>query len=98
MLTSLLGDRLAASVGELLSVREVPVDEPVILVPMPSAAVAVRERGFDATGALAKRAVRRLSGIDRYAPSVCWPSAVGWPTSPVWTRPSGPRTCAEVCA
>ena len=61
MLTSLLGDRLAASVGELLTVREVPVDEPVILVPVPSAAAAVRERGFDATGALARRAVRRLS-------------------------------------
>ena len=61
MLTSLLGDRLAASVGELLTVRGVPVDEPVILVPVPSAAAAVRERGFDATGALAKRAVRRLS-------------------------------------
>ncbi|HVK35559.1 MAG TPA: ComF family protein [Microlunatus sp.] len=61
MLTALLGDRLAASVGELLTVRGVPVDEPVILVPVPSAAAAVRERGFDATGALAERAVRRLS-------------------------------------
>ncbi len=61
MLTALLGDRLAASVGELLTVRRVPVDEPVILVPVPSAAAAVRERGFDATGALARRAVRRLS-------------------------------------
>jgi predicted amidophosphoribosyltransferase len=61
MLTSLLGDRLAASVGELLTVLRVPVDEPVILVPVPSAAAAVRERGFDATGALARRAVRRLS-------------------------------------
>ena len=61
MLTSLLGDRLAASVGELLTVLQVPVDEPVILVPVPSAAAAVRERGFDATGALARRAARRLS-------------------------------------
>ena len=61
MLTPLLGDRLAASVAELLTVRRVPYDEPVILVPVPSATWAVRERGFDATAALAKRAVRRLS-------------------------------------
>lgn len=61
MLTALLGDRLAASVGELLRVRRVPSGEPVIVVPVPSAAAAVRERGFDATGALARRAVRRLS-------------------------------------
>ena len=61
MLTSLLGDRLAAAVGELLTVRLVPLDEPVVLVPVPSATAAVRERGFDATGALARRAVRRLS-------------------------------------
>jgi predicted amidophosphoribosyltransferase len=61
MLTGLLGDRLALSVGELLGVRRVPVDEPVILVPVPSAAAAVRERGFDATSALARRAARRLS-------------------------------------
>jgi predicted amidophosphoribosyltransferase len=61
MLTSLLGDRLAASVVELLTARRVPLDEPVILVPVPSASTAVRERGFDATAALAKRAVRRLS-------------------------------------
>ncbi|HEY5786368.1 MAG TPA: ComF family protein [Microlunatus sp.] len=64
MLTALLGDRLAASLGELLRVRRVPTEEPVLVVPVPSAAAAVRERGFDATGALAKRAVRRLS-VDR---------------------------------
>ena len=61
MLTALLGDRLAASVDELLRVRRVPFDEPVIVVPVPSAAAAVRERGFDATCAMARRAVRRLS-------------------------------------
>lgn len=61
MLTSLLGDRLAASVLELLTVREVPAEEPIVLVPMPSAAAAVRDRGFDATAALAGRAARTLT-------------------------------------
>ena len=61
MLTALLGDRLAAAVEELLLARGVPVDEPVVLVPMPSATAAVRARGFDATGALARRAAHRLS-------------------------------------
>jgi predicted amidophosphoribosyltransferase len=61
MLTSLLGDRLAASVAELLRAVLVPGDEPVLLVPVPSAAAVVRERGFDATAALAGRAARRLS-------------------------------------
>jgi predicted amidophosphoribosyltransferase len=61
MLTALLGDRLAASVSELLTVRDVPADHPVMLVPVPSAAATVRERGFDATLALATRAARRLS-------------------------------------
>jgi predicted amidophosphoribosyltransferase len=62
MLTGLLGDRLAAAVDELLTARRVPSEEPVVLVPVPSSARTVRERGFDATGALAKRATRRLSG------------------------------------
>ncbi len=61
MLTALLGDRLAAAVARLLTVVEVPGDEPVLLVPVPSASAAVRARGFDATGALARRASRRLS-------------------------------------
>lgn len=61
MLTGLLGDRLAAAVAELLAARGVPDDEPVLLVPVPSAPRVVRERGFDATAALAKRAARRLS-------------------------------------
>lgn len=62
MLTPLLGDRLAASVADLLAAREVPPHEPIVLVPMPSAAAAVRERGFDATAALAGRAARTLAG------------------------------------
>ena len=61
MLTALLGDRLAAAVEELLLARAVPEDEPVVLVPMPSATAAVRARGFDATGALARRAARSLA-------------------------------------
>lgn len=61
MLTPLLGDRLAASVAELLVARVVPAEEPIVLVPMPSATAAVRERGFDATAALAVRAARTLA-------------------------------------
>ena len=61
MLTSLLGDRLAAAVDELLAAQQVLPGEPVVLVPVPSAASAVRSRGFDATAALARRASRRLA-------------------------------------
>jgi predicted amidophosphoribosyltransferase len=61
MLTALLGDRLAAAVEALLTARDVPTDEPIALVPVPSAAATVRERGFDATFALARRAARRLA-------------------------------------
>lgn len=61
MLTPLLGDRLAAAVDVLLAAREVSGGDPVVLVPVPSGTRAVRERGFDATAALAKRAARRLS-------------------------------------
>lgn len=60
-LTPVLGDRLAAAIRKLLDVRGVSVGEPVVLVPVPSAARTVRDRGFDATGALAKRAARRLA-------------------------------------
>lgn len=61
MLTGVLGDRLAAAVEKLLSTCGVTAQESVVLVPVPSATGAVRERGFDATAALAKRAGRRLA-------------------------------------
>lgn len=60
-LTPVLGERLARSVRTLL--REggaANPGRPVVLVPVPSAARAVRERGFDATAAMARAAARRL--------------------------------------
>jgi predicted amidophosphoribosyltransferase len=58
-LTSFLGERLALSVHALL------MSEPdgagrIVLVPIPSAARAVRRRGFDATASIARLAARRL--------------------------------------
>lgn len=63
-LTGFLGARLAASVTWLLREAGVPPDQPVALVPVPSAPAAVRERGLDATAAMARSAVRRL-GVAR---------------------------------
>ncbi|MDN5761553.1 MAG: ComF family protein [Microlunatus sp.] len=66
MLTPLLGDRLAAAALELL--HAVAVDPgSIILVPVPSSAAAVRDRGFDSTAALARRAARRLRVAGRPA-------------------------------
>jgi predicted amidophosphoribosyltransferase len=59
-LTPVLGRRLGQSVRELLSARGVEPGTAVTLVPVPSARRAVRERGFDATAALARTAARRL--------------------------------------
>ena len=59
-LTAPLGDRLAISVRALLAARGFRPDQDLILVPVPSARHAVRERGFDATAALARRAARQL--------------------------------------
>jgi predicted amidophosphoribosyltransferase len=60
-LTSFLAERLALSVHALL------ISEPywagasrIVLVPIPSAARAVRRRGFDATASIARLAARRL--------------------------------------
>jgi predicted amidophosphoribosyltransferase len=62
-LTAPLGDRLALSVRALLVERGFAAGGPLVLVPIPSARHAVRERGFDATAALARRAARRLPGV-----------------------------------
>jgi predicted amidophosphoribosyltransferase len=57
-LTRLLADRLALSVTTLIG-RGWP-GPPVVLVPVPSAARVVRQRGFDATLAMTRLAARRL--------------------------------------
>jgi predicted amidophosphoribosyltransferase len=67
-LTGVLADRLAESVSLLLALQGQSPNERVVLVPVPSAARAVRRRGFDSTLALARTASRRLSG--RYPTSV----------------------------
>ena len=61
ILTRFLADRLALSVQTLLVKQAYTVrDHKIILVPVPSAARAVRQRGFDATHAMARLAARRL--------------------------------------
>ena len=60
-LTSLLAERLALSVHALLANQPCPIGvSRIILVPIPSAARAVRQRGFDATSSMARLAARRL--------------------------------------
>jgi predicted amidophosphoribosyltransferase len=62
-LSPVLADRLAQAVHGLL--QHAAVTGPVALVPVPSAAAAVRRRGYDATAALARLCARQLQG--RYA-------------------------------
>ena len=59
-LTGILANRLAGSVHVLLTLLGHASGDPVVLVPVPSAASAVRRRGFDATLAMARSAARRL--------------------------------------
>jgi predicted amidophosphoribosyltransferase len=58
-LTPFLAGQLAAAVSGLQLTLAASSD-PAVLVPMPSAAAAVRSRGFDATWAMAKGAARAL--------------------------------------
>ena len=58
ILTRVLAERLAVSVHALLTHR--PYAAGIVLVPIPSAARTVRQRGFDATSAMARTAARRL--------------------------------------
>lgn len=62
-LTPFLGERLAMSVQALLSLEaDRARGRRIAVVPVPSAAAAVRARGYDATWALARVAARRLGG------------------------------------
>ena len=60
-LTPFFGERLAAAVRCLLDASGSPRHAPVLLVPVPSTPAAVRARGYDATGAMTRRAARRLA-------------------------------------
>jgi ComF family protein len=60
-LTSVLAERLALSVHGLLASGPHAVGTSwIVLVPIPSAARTVRQRGFDATASMARLAARRL--------------------------------------
>lgn len=59
ILTRVLAERLAVSVHALLTHHR-PYTAGIVLVPIPSAPRTVRQRGFDATSAMARTAARRL--------------------------------------
>jgi predicted amidophosphoribosyltransferase len=62
-LTRFLAERLALSVHVLLASEAYQLGTSrIVLVPIPSAARTVRQRGFDATRAMARLAARRLRG------------------------------------
>ena len=84
-LTPVLGRRLGQSVRVLLSARGVEPGTAVLLVPVPSARRAVRERGFDATAALARTAARRLRADYRASVVPAWSRSPAYATSPGWT-------------
>jgi predicted amidophosphoribosyltransferase len=60
LLTPVLAELLARSVYALLGIAELPPGTPVTIVPVPSATGTVRQRGFDATSAMARATARRL--------------------------------------
>jgi predicted amidophosphoribosyltransferase len=60
ILTRFLAERLALSVQALLAAEPAARTARIVLVPIPSAARTVRQRGFDATGSMARVAARRL--------------------------------------
>lgn len=63
ILTRFLAERLALSVHALLASEASGLrGTRIVLVPIPSAARTVRQRGFDATRAIARLAGRRLRG------------------------------------
>ena len=65
-LSRYLGERLAMSVQALLALEAGRTrGRRIAIVPVPSAAAAVRARGYDATWALARVAARRLAGGSR---------------------------------
>ena len=66
ILTRVLAERLAVSVHALLTHRAYAAG--IVLVPIPSAARTVRQRGFDATSAMARTAACRLR--TRYSATV----------------------------
>ncbi len=63
ILTRFLADQLALSIQALLVAEpDLWRSSKIILVPVPSAARTVRQRGFDATASMARVAARRLAG------------------------------------